>query len=169
VNGSFLVAGVPRPDFRVDATLTAGPSPIAGDALTATVSARYLFGAAMDRRPVRWNTSRQRVYSAPPAILDKFLPEQWTFVGYDPDDRNERPELGADSGITTAGGEFTTPVQTARTIGHPYTYVFEAEVEDVSRQRIAGRAQRLVHPAPWYVGVKKVPYFVDQKSRLRPR
>jgi alpha-2-macroglobulin len=163
VNGSFLVAAYRRPDFRVDATLTAGPAPIAGDPLTAAVSARYLFGAAMDRRPVRWNTSRQRVYSAPPAILDKFLPEQWTFVGYDPDDRNEKPELAADSGTTTAAGEFTLPVQTARTAGRPYTYVFEAEVEDVSRQRIAGRAQRLVHPAPWYVGVKKIPYFVDQK------
>ena len=98
VNGSFLVAAYRRPDFRVDATLTAGPTPIAGDALTATVSARYLFGAAMDRRPVRWNTSRQRVYSAPPAILDKFLPEQWTFVGYDPDDRNEKPELAGGFG-----------------------------------------------------------------------
>jgi uncharacterized protein YfaS (alpha-2-macroglobulin family) len=167
VNGSFLVAAYRRPDFRVDATLTAGPAPIAGDALTAAVSARYLFGAAMDRRPVRWNTSRQRVYSAPPAILDKFLPEQWTFVGYDQDDRNEQPELAGDSGTTTAGGEFTIPVQTVRTAGRPYTYVFEAEVEDVSRQRIAGRALRLVHPAPWYVGVKKVPYFVDQKTGVQ--
>ena len=167
VTGSFLVAAYRRPDFRVDATLTAGPSPIAGDSLTAAVSARYLFGAAMDRRPVRWNTSRQRVYSAPPAILDRFLPEQWTFVGYDEDERDEKPELAADSGTTTAGGEFTIPVETARTVGRPFTYVFEAEVEDVSRQRIAGRAARLVHPAPWYVGVKRVPYFADQKTGVQ--
>jgi uncharacterized protein YfaS (alpha-2-macroglobulin family) len=75
--------------------------------------------------------------------------------GYDPDDRNEKPELARIREPPPSGGEFTIPVQTARTGGRPYTYVFEAEVEDVSRQRIAGRAQRLVHPAPWYVGVKK--------------
>ncbi|HZJ30341.1 MAG TPA: MG2 domain-containing protein [Vicinamibacterales bacterium] len=167
VTGSFLVAAYRRPDFRVDATLTAGPTPIAGDALSATVSARYLFGAAVDRRPVQWTTSRQRVYSAPPAVLDKFLPEQWTFVGYDDEESDENPKLAADSGTTTAGGEFTIPIQTTRTAGRPYSYVFEAEVEDVSRQRIAGRASRLVHPAPWYVGVKRVPYFVDQKAGVQ--
>ena len=167
VTGSFLVAAYRRPDFRVDATLTAGPSPIAGEALTAAVSARYLFGAAMDRRPVRWSTSRQRVYSAPPAILDKFIPEQWTFVGYDYEERDENTDLAADASTTTAAGEFTTQVQTTRTASRPYTYIFEAEVEDVSRQRIAGRASRLVHPAPWYVGVKRVPYFADQKTGVQ--
>ena len=167
VTGSFLVAAYRRPDFRVDATLTSGPSPIAGDALTANLSARYLFGAAMDRRPVRWTTSRSRVYSAPPAILDKFIPEQWTFIGYDDDEQRENPTLLSDTGTTSAGGELNVQVQTVRTAGRPYTYVFEAEVEDVSRQRIAGRASRLVHPAPWYVGVKRVPYFADQKTGVQ--
>jgi uncharacterized protein YfaS (alpha-2-macroglobulin family) len=167
VTGTFLVAAYRRPDFRVDATLTSGPSPVAGDALTASVSARYLFGAAMDKRPVRWSTSRQRVYAAPAAVLDKFIPEQWTFVGYDSEDEAESRDLAKDSGTTTAGGEFTVPVQTARTAGRPYTYVFEAEVEDVARQRIAGRASRLVHPAPWYVGIKRVPYFADQKTGVQ--
>ncbi len=167
VTGSFLVAAYRRPDFRVDSTLTSGPSPVAGDTLTASVSARYLFGAAMDKRPVRWTTSRSRVYPAPPAVLDKFIPEQWTFIGYDYEEQRENPELAKDSGTTTAGGEFSMPLQTARAAGRPYTYVFEAEIEDVSRQRIAGRASRLVHPAPWYIGVKRVPYFADQKSGVQ--
>ena len=167
VTGSFLVAAYRRPDFRVDATLTSGPSPIAGDTLTAAVSARYLFGASMDKRPVRWTTSRNRVYSAPPAVLDKFIPEQWTFIGYDYEERSENPDLAKDAATTTAGGEFSMPLQTARTAGHPYSYTFEAEIEDVSRQRIAGRASRLVHPAPWYIGVKRVPYFADQKNGVQ--
>jgi alpha-2-macroglobulin len=168
VRGNFLVAAYRRPDFRVDATLTAGPTAIAGDALNAAVSARYLFGAAMQKRPVRWSTTRQAVYSAPPAVLDRFIPEQWTFVGYDDDERSAREsELRKDQGTLNATGEFTTSVATSRDAGRPFTYVFEAEVEDVSRQRIAGRASRLVHPAPWYVGVKRLPYFADQKAGVQ--
>jgi uncharacterized protein YfaS (alpha-2-macroglobulin family) len=48
VHGSFLVAAYRRPDFRVDVTLSGAP-PIAGDPLTGSVTARYLFGAPMGR------------------------------------------------------------------------------------------------------------------------
>ena len=167
VSGHFLVAAYRRPEFRVDATLTGRPAPIAGDELTASVSARYLFGAAMERRPVRWSTRRSVEYSAPPAVLDQFLPEQWAFVGADPESIERESELASDEGTLTAGGEFTMPVATTRTLGRPYTYTVEAEVEDVSRQRIAGRASRLVHPAPWYIGVKRFGYFADQKTGVR--
>ena len=56
---------------------------------------------------------------------------------------------------------------TAADLGRPYRYVFEGDVEDVSRQRIAGRASFLVHPAPWYVGVMVPSYFIDQKTGLQ--
>lgn len=76
MRGSFLVAAYRRPDFRVDTTLTGGPVAIAGAALTGVASARYLFGAAMKARPVRWRTYRTRVHSAPDAVLDRYLPGQ---------------------------------------------------------------------------------------------
>ena len=53
VTGSFLVAAYRRPDFRVDVTLT-GDSRIAGDPLNGVVTARYLFGAPMGKRPAHW-------------------------------------------------------------------------------------------------------------------
>ena len=43
-------------------------------------------------------------------------------------------------------------------------YTIEGDVEDVSRQHIAGRASFVVHPAAWYVGVMSPAYFVDQKQ-----
>ena len=89
VNGSFLVAAYRRPDFRVDVTLT-GDSPIAGDPLKGVVTARYLFGAPMGKRPTHWTFTRTPVYSAPAAITEKFPAERWTFVGYPDDDAPRR-------------------------------------------------------------------------------
>ena len=49
----------------------------------------------------------------------------------------------------------------------PYSYTLEGDVEDVSRQHIANRASLTVHPAPWYIGVRRPPYFVEQKNGLK--
>ena len=169
VHGSFLVAAYRRPDFRVDATVTGGPSPVAGDVLNGTVSSRYLFGAAMTGRPVQWKTSRDPIFSAPEKILDRYLPEQWTFVGRDwsADDDFRSMDLRRDLGALTSRGELAVDIATDRAAGVPLRYTFEAEVEDVSRQRIANRASLLVHPAPWYVGVRRIPYFADQKTGVQ--
>ncbi|MGH9310810.1 MAG: alpha-2-macroglobulin family protein, partial [Vicinamibacterales bacterium] len=51
--------------------------------------------------------------------------------------------------------------------GVPYAYTLEADVEDVSRQHIANRASITVHPADWYVGIRRPAYFLDQKSGLQ--
>ena len=168
VRGSFLVAAYRRPDFRVDATVTGGPMPTAGTVLSGTVSARYLFGAAMRGRPVLWKTSRDPVFSAPEAILDRYLPEQWTFVGRDwSADEQRSMDLRRDQGTLTGGGELAVDIATDRAAALPLRYTFEAEIEDVSRQRIANRASLLVHPAPWYVGFRRVPYFADQKTGVQ--
>jgi uncharacterized protein YfaS (alpha-2-macroglobulin family) len=169
VHGSFLVAAYRRPDFRVDATVTGGPTPIAGAVLNGTVSARYLFGAAMTGRPVTWKTSREPVLSAPEPILDRYLPDQWTFVGYDwtQDDSPQAIDLRSDQSQLSGSGELAVDVATERAAGVPMRYAFEAEVEDVSRQRIANRAALLVHPAPWYIGVRRIPYFADQKTGVQ--
>ena len=49
----------------------------------------------------------------------------------------------------------------------PYTYTLEGDVEDVSRQHIANRTSLLVHPAPWYIGVRRVPLFNEQRDGLK--
>src|SRR6185503_642362 len=43
--------------------------------------------------------------------------------------------------------------------GRPLSYTLEGEVTDLSRQTIAGRASFRVDPAPWYVGLKRPPFF----------
>src|SRR5258708_5607035 len=51
--------------------------------------------------------------------------------------------------------------------GLPYSYTLEGDVEDVSRQHTANRASRVVHPGPWYIGIKQLPLFGDQRDGLK--
>ncbi len=162
VGGTFLVAAYRRPDFRVDATLSSD-SDVAGTRLTGVVTARYLFGASMGKRPVEWKATREVVCSAPAAIREHFPDTRFVFAG-DCGGRYGPEEVGGDETALGANGQFNMNFDTAVDLGRPYRYVFEGDVEDVSRQRIAGRASFLVHPAPWYVGVMVPSYFIDQKT-----
>ncbi len=45
-------------------------------------------------------------------------------------------------------------------------YSLEGDVEDVSRQHIANRASLLVHPAPWYIGLRRSSYFLAAEAGL---
>ena len=168
VHGSFLVAAYKRPDFRVDVTLT-GDTAIAGDALKGSVTARYLFGPPMGVRPVSWSFSKTPAYNAPRAITEKFQENRWTFVGY-PDGEEERGQPGEIRREETKlgrAGDLPLMLETRRDAGVPFMYVLEGDVEDVSRQHIANRASVTVHPAPWYIGVRRPPYFLEQKNGVK--
>jgi uncharacterized protein YfaS (alpha-2-macroglobulin family) len=160
ISGGFLVAAYRRPDFRVDATLTSA-TPFAGTTLTGTVTARYLFGAAMKDAAVRWTYARTPAYGAPSSLLRNFPLEGFDF-GARPTTYG-RSELRADEDATDADGGFAVELETTGGDGVRYDYSIEGEVTDVSRQRIANRASISVHPAAVYVGVK-LPYFVDQSA-----
>jgi hypothetical protein len=167
VNGSFLVAAYRRPDFRVDVTLK-GARALAGEPLQGIVAARYLFGAPMVSRPVSWSFSRSPVFVAPSAVYDKFPEDRWAFVG-----RAERDgavmggEVSRDQGTLEKTGDFSLTLTPQIDAGVPFLYALEGDVEDVSRQRIANRASLLVHPAPWYIGIRRPSYFLDQKAGLK--
>ena len=166
VRASFLVAAYRRPDFRVDVTLTSAVVK-AGEPVQAAVSARYLFGAAMPARPATWTWTRALSYSAPQAVHDA-VPDgdRWVFVG----DVEREPEDRAVSSRetrTTRTGELALDLPTRLDAGVPYVYTLEADVEDVSRQHIANRASVVVHPADWYIGMRRPSYFVDQKTGLQ--
>lgn len=167
VNGSFLVAAYRRPDFRVDVTLGGDPL-IAGTPLKGVVAARYLFGAPMGRRPAHWTFSKTPVFDAPSAISAKFPEARWVFVGTT--DEEKAPESGQVAGADAqlgATGELPLDLHTKIDAGVPYAYTLEGDVEDVSRQHIASRTSVVVHPAPWYVGVRRPSYFTEQRDGLK--
>jgi alpha-2-macroglobulin len=167
VTGSFLVAAYRRPDFRVDVTLK-GERAMAGEPLKGVVAARYLFGAPMGARPVTWAFNRTAIYSAPPAVVDKFSDDRWVFVGWsERGDVGRAGEISRDAGALTKGGDLAVSLTPQADAGLPYMYTLEGDVEDVSRQHIANRASLLVHPAPWYIGIRRPSYFLQQKEGLK--
>jgi uncharacterized protein YfaS (alpha-2-macroglobulin family) len=163
VSGSFLVAAYRRPDFRVDTTLAADP-PVAGTALHASLSARYLFGNALAKRPVRWSLRRDPDLSIPDAILERYPAETYAF-GYYPDlPRRADTRVAGEDGTLSADGTLTLDLPTAHDADFAYRYTFEGDVEDVSRQHIANRSTIVVHPAPWYIGLRRPQYFADTST-----
>ena len=165
VSGSFLVAAYRRPDFRVDVTL-APSSLIAGDAVKGTIVAKYLFGASMGARPAKWRWTRSPVFDAPASLREAFPNERWLFVGWPDESAEPGGEVAARDAKLTAAGNLSIDLETQRNAGVPYSYTLEGDVEDVSRQHIANRGAVVVHPAPWYVGLKRPDYFVEQKKGL---
>ncbi|MGE5358103.1 MAG: MG2 domain-containing protein, partial [Bacteroidales bacterium] len=168
VTTSFLVAAYRRPDFRVDVTLASTEAaPIAGAPLKGVVKSRYLFGAPMGGRPVSWTFSKAPVWNAPEAVYERFNEERWAFVGWPEDERVYQRQLQRQEGTLAKTGEFALDLKTAPEAGIPWRYTLEGDVEDVSRQHIANRADLLVHPAAWYIGVRRPSYFVQQKDGLK--
>jgi alpha-2-macroglobulin len=166
VAGSFLVAAYRRPDFRVDVSLT-GQTAVAGDPLKGVVTARYLFGAPIGARPVTWRFTKSRTYEPPNAIREQFADERWVFVGYPEDSTYEEPDVRREETTLAKTGDLSLPLETKKDAGYPYVYSLEADVEDVSRQHIANSASMTVHPAPWYIGVLRPSYFLDQKTGMK--
>jgi alpha-2-macroglobulin len=164
--GEFLVAAYRRPDFRVDVTL-AGASAIAGDNLAGRITARYLFGAAMGERPLSWSFTSTPVWSAPQAVREAFSDDRWLFVGWSDKYEHGTGEVARDVTELASGGERELKLSTKPDAGVPMSYTLEGDVEDVSRQHIANRASFVVHPAPYYVGIRRPEYFINQKAGLK--
>ncbi|MDP9360435.1 MAG: MG2 domain-containing protein, partial [Acidobacteriota bacterium] len=159
-NGEFLVAAYRRPEFRVDVALKA-PASIAGTKLGGTITGRYLFGAPMASRPVKWTYSREPIYDVPRAIRERFAEEQWEFLGEDYEHRRESETINTKEPKLDAKGELKLSLDTDLAAGVPWSYRLEGNVTDISRQQLANRTSFRVDPAPWYVGVKSPNYFAD--------
>lgn len=157
--GDFLVAAYRRPDFRVDAKLGAVSS-LAGAKLDGTVTGRYLFGAAMATRPVKWTYSRKQLLDVPAAIRERWPEERYSFLAM-PENEPSSEVVSSKEAKLDANGQLAVSLTTPASTGVPYAYVLEGEVTDLSRQKIAGRATFRVDPAPWYIGVRNPPYFGD--------
>lgn len=152
-HGSFRVEAYRAPKFRVDVT-TSREELVAGEAAEGTAIARYLFGAAMADSKVRWSLTRHSVDFTPPGHEGfVFGSRVWWW-----DDETPRPTrdlVGAGDGTTGSLGEHTVSLGKAETPGdRTWEYVFESEVTDLDRQRIAGRSTFVVHPASWYAGIR---------------
>jgi uncharacterized protein YfaS (alpha-2-macroglobulin family) len=161
VNGEILVAAYRRPDFRVDTTLISNSS-LAGTPLNGRISGRYLFGGAMSGKAVKWTYSKIEVLDAPQKITDRWPADRWEFLGRDWDAEGvSTAQISQEEAKLDAKGDLALQLETDEDAGVPFQYRLEGVVTDVTRQQIAGRASTVIDPAPWYIGVRRPPYFAD--------
>ncbi|MCA9544515.1 MAG: hypothetical protein KC613_08995, partial [Myxococcales bacterium] len=146
------VAEYRAPTFLVDVT-RAGGDLLAGEAITATVEGRYLFGAAMGGAETTWAVTRGPASYDPPEAKGFAFGKQvpWWAVESEP----EAEEVAR--GAWTLDDEGRHEVQGGEAKAEPdgpSRYTVEAGVTDVDRQVGGGRTRFLVHPAAFYLGVR---------------
>ncbi|HYR27521.1 MAG TPA: MG2 domain-containing protein, partial [Thermoanaerobaculia bacterium] len=167
IYSQFLVAAYRRPDFRVDATLD-GANTLAGTKLNGVISGRYLYGGTMAGKPVTWTYTKVATDDVPAAVTDRFPYERYAFL--DEDHQWDEPEgtvtISSNEAKLDAKGDLRLTLDTDLAAGKPYAYQLEGIVTDVTRQQIAGRATFRVDPAPWYIGVKRPPYFAETTTGI---
>lgn len=166
---SVRVVEYRAPTFLVDVT----PSPgvrFAGEPVKATVSARYLYGAAMGGSAVTWNLLAEPARFEPEEAGGFVFGRRYDW--WEPADDAEEIARG-DWTLDTAGDFAFEGKPAELSADHPRRYTLEAAVEDVDRQRQSGRASFIVHPAAFYVGLKgpqgfavaETPFHVDVIAR----
>jgi uncharacterized protein YfaS (alpha-2-macroglobulin family) len=153
---TYQVAEYRPPEFQVEMAMERVPR-FAGQTVTATVGARYLFGAPMAHAPVRWS-ARQTAVS--PWEID--IPGT---EGYQIGDAGDwwDAEFDGDGEQTLATGVDTLDERGYRDLavkaepradGLPSRMTVIAEVVDANRQSVAAVASVLVHPADFYLGAR---------------
>ena len=168
ISGGFLVAAYRRPDFRVDTTLDS-TSTLAGTKLQGRIAARYLYGGAMSGKPVAWTYNKARVHDVPRPVEDRWPSERYAFLDQDhhwEEEDTASAAISSNEAALDANGDLKLTLETDRAAGWPFAYTLEGVVSDVTRQQIAGRASFRVDPAPWYLGVKRPPYFAEAKDGI---
>jgi uncharacterized protein YfaS (alpha-2-macroglobulin family) len=166
ITGDLLVAAYRRPDFRVDTTLS-GSSTLAGTKLDGRIVGRYLFGAPMPGATVRWNYAKIELTDVPQKITDRWSEDRYSFLGRDwEEDAPSWQVISQDESTLDAKGELRLPLETQTDAGAPYEYRLEGTVTDVTRQEISGRQSFRVDPAPWYIGVRRPPFFADTEKGI---
>ncbi len=166
-SGSFRVEEYRAPQFRVDVSL-AQQDYAAQDPLQATVLARYLFGGAMAKAPVKWTASRTSTLFEPKGNEGfHFGVQTWWWNDSEPAPSSE--VFGGGEGLADALGAFAVDIGKAEAPGgKTYEYAVEAEVADVNRQRVANRARFTVHPAAAYAGVRFTSSgFAEEKKPMK--
>lgn len=162
----FRVEEYRAPQFMVDVAANADHL-VAGDALEATVFARYLFGGAMERAKVRWTVNRTTTSYTPPGNANwVFGKRTWWWDDREPSDSasvfaSGEGEVDARGTLALKAGAVETPGDRA------HSYTVEAEVEDVNRLRLASRATVTVHPSAFYAGLKGPEGFPEAKKPVR--
>jgi hypothetical protein len=152
----YRVAEYRPPEFLVDA-VTDSAIRYPGDSATASVEARYLFGAPMARAALTWSARQVSIdfwqLEIPNTDGFYFGDSGWWWEEGQVDGSIQA--LGQGSDTLDAGGRTQIRFALAPTVkGRPARAVLEASVTDVNRQSVAAQASVMVHAASFYIGAQ---------------
>ena len=157
-------AGLPR---RCDPDRRSGDR---GSPLKGVVTARYLFGAPMVKRPIAWSYSRAPVLFAPAAV-DEQVPGRSVRVRRLL--RRQQPpaagtDLGEERGARREGTARARSARRGRATASRINTRSKATSRTCRASTSPGAPRFLVHPASWYIGLQRPSgSFVEQKDGLK--
>ena len=149
---TFQVAEYRKPE--IDLQITADPDPVlAGQTLTAQVSARYFFDAPAGNVPLTWNVNAIPEYFSLPGYTVGVDDYTWMLPfwlsGYNP----YGDLITSGEGHTGPDGLLNIEIPTKPTEAAK-RYTVEVTLQDESGLPVSSRAEVVVHPADFYIGVK---------------
>jgi uncharacterized protein YfaS (alpha-2-macroglobulin family) len=155
-SAGYRVAEYRPPEFLVDVTADTAPR-FDGDTLTATIGARYLFGAPMGRARVTWSL-KQTPFTPwetdVPNSAGFYLGSQgWWWEEFQSEPRTTVSATHTDTLDATGHLTVRAPLKLIEA-GRATAATLEAVVTDVNRQTVSASAGATVHPAEFYVGAK---------------
>lgn len=140
-------------EFKVTAEADK-PFYIRGDTATFSTQGDYLYGAPMQGATVTTTVSRQEVPFTPPNT-EGFTVSDDVFTGDYPDETKAAEQVDSQDGSLDAKGRFERKVDLAfDDQRRPERVVFDADVQDVSRNDVSARASVMVHPGEFYVALR---------------
>ena len=159
---TFEVAEYRIPEFMVNVTATPA-NLLAGDNITATVSADYYSGGAVANTAVDWTLQAVPFTFTPPESLSAY---NFTDLAADTGDIYLQPQqpdsvvVAQGTGTTDDKGQLTLTLPAALSkTGASQTLTFEATLTDFSGNTVSGRASVVAHQSSVYVGVKPGDYL----------
>jgi alpha-2-macroglobulin len=165
---SFQVAEYKKPEFELTAAFEK-TDVLPGEALHASVSAAYYFGAPAGNMQVSWMLTAQST-----AL---YIPGGWETGPYDAQWLNTYPALGQFGTYLTQGQGITAPDGSLK-IDIPaealaqvdprqrQTLTLEVTAVDESSFPVSTRAETLFHPAAFYAGLRPEAWGIQAGSEL---
>jgi uncharacterized protein YfaS (alpha-2-macroglobulin family) len=131
------------------------PFYVRGDTATFSVQGDYLYGAPMQGATVTTTVSRQEVPFTPPNV-EGFTVTDDVFTDDYSDEPPSAEQIDSQDGELDARGRFERKVPLSfDDQRRPERVLFDADVQDLSRNDVSARTSVLVHPGEFYVALRK--------------
>jgi hypothetical protein len=130
------------------------PFYVRGDSAVFSTRGDYLFGAPMQGASVTTTVSRQEIPFMPPG-MDGFTVTDDVFTGDYPDDTKSAEQVDSQDGQLDDSGVWKRTVPLAfDDQRRPERIVFDADVQDLSRNSVSARSSVILHPGDFYVALR---------------